>query len=285
MATKDTADEDDILLPEDTNADHEIEEDDLPAGEEGEEEEEGEGEGEGEEEEEPARGNMIPRHRYDSAAQRAKEAEAKLAAYEAEVNKTKAKDPVDDYEAQLAELDLKQAKLLADGEYEAAAKIAQQTRAIDRKRMEEEFENRSTHSSNATIEQIRLDQAIDTITTTYSVLNPESEDYDQSAVDEVLSLQRAFVSSGKNPTQALHDAVHYARIEGTPAPAAEKKRKTDVGKNLDTQKRTPPDTGKAGADSDTSGMKDKIPDINSLSEEEFDALPEATLRRMRGDAH
>jgi len=291
MATAENIEDDideDILLPEDTNPDHEITDDD-PVDENKDDDKSAASEDDTEDnnQSDTSQEGMIPRHRYQSASQRARDAEARVAELEAKIAPEPSAPATDDidYDAQLLDLDTRQAKMLADGEFENAARLSQEARMIERAQMQVEFEERNTQSANATVEQIRLDRAIEDLNGAYPVLDPDNDGYDQDLVDEVLTLQRAFVASGKNPTQSLYDAVHYARIEGDVPSAKSESRKTDVKKNIDAANKQPPELDKAGFDSNSGGIKDKDPDVTSLTEEEFDALPEATLRRMRGDVN
>jgi hypothetical protein len=56
-----------------------------------------------------------------------------------------------------------------------------------------------------------------------------------------------------------------------------------TAKNIAAAAKQPASTKDAGIDSDQAGVKDNV-DASSLTSEEFDALPEATKSRMRGDA-
>jgi len=275
-------DEDDILLPEDQA----VEEEEEEGLEEAEAPEEEEAEAPEEEEEEAPRSNgMIPKHRYDSAANRAREAERELAELRASMSpKEEQKEEADPY----ADLDLKLEQARADGDTAAAAGYNKQIRQMERAERDAEHEQRSQRTSESTRESIRLDSTIEALNTQYPNLDPDSDTYDQDSVDEVLRLQRAFVSSGTAPSTALQDAVRYVMPKGVaaaePAEPAQK-RKTDVKKNVDTANKQPPGLDKVGFDSDNSGKKDVLPDVNDLTEEEFDALPESTKRKMRGDVN
>ena len=54
-------------------------------------------------------------------------------------------------------------------------------------------------------------------------------------------------------------------------------RKTDVAKNIDAAKKTPPDAPDVRKEKAT-----ELPDMETISEADFDALPESTLRRLLG---
>jgi hypothetical protein len=60
-------------------------------------------------------------------------------------------------------------------------------------------------------------------------------------------------------------------------------KRTRVKENIKDAKKQPPDLSDAGADSDKSGKKSEDVDVTKLSTDEFDALPETTKKRLRGD--
>ena len=284
-------DEDDILLPEDQMTDDDLEEGEVEAGEveageaetekAGDEAKEEAEEEEAEEEEEPPKPGLIPKHRYDAASQRAREAEQKLAELQATLEpEAKVEETVDPFVA--LDLELEQAR--ADGDVKEAAAVAARIRQVEREERDNELSARSEQTSAATRESIRLDTAIEQLNIDYPSLSVDSDSYDQDTVNEVLRLQHALVSSGTAPTDALYEAVGYVMPAIKVAPATAKPRKTDVKKNLEADGKQPPSLDKVGYDSSAAGKKDVVPDISALSEEEFDALPSATLRKMRGDA-
>jgi hypothetical protein len=274
----------------------EVEEESTEEEETEESEEESEEEEEPEQEEEPqglekSKPIMIPKHRYDSASARAKAAEEKLAAYEA---KLESKQPaakqevVDDTDKALADLDLKRATALADGDVDLAAKISGEIRMLEKQAYQAEIKRSNSEVESSTVAKMKFDAAVDSITQQYDVFDPDSDNYDQAIVDETLDLQSAFEAKGYSATEALYKAVGYVIKDevATEAPEAKKEtpaaRKTDVKKNVDAAKRTPPSLEKSGLDSDATGAK-AVPNATELSEEDFDALPEATKARMRGD--
>ena len=73
-------------------------------------------------------------------------------------------------------------------------------------------------------------------------------------------------------------------LAGKAAPAKKNvdevsKKRAEVAKKLDAASKQPPEL--PGESSSSHG--EKAVDISTLSEEEFNALPEATLKRLRGD--
>ena len=240
-----------------------------------------------EEEEDKPGPIMIPKHRYDSASARAKAAEEKLARYEEANEKPSKKESevVSTDEEDLDALDLKMAEALSDGNHTEVAKISKEIRAIERKAYQTDMQNNSAKVESTTRESIQFDTAVESITAQYSVFDPDAKEYNQDVVDEVLELQSAFVGKGQNPAQALYKAVGYVIKEPVVEevkPKSPTERKTNVTKNIDTANRTPPSLSKAGVDSDKAGAT-ALPSVSELSEEDFDALPESTKARMRGD--
>jgi hypothetical protein len=111
-------------------------------------------------------------------------------------------------------------------------------------------------------------------------------------VDEVLARQSMFLERGQTPAQALDSAArevallydipsnYEAELDADPEPApapAPAPRKADVKKKVQQQRAQPPtmDAGSPG------GNENKSP--TNMSDAEFEALPEATKARMRGD--
>lgn len=77
--------------------------------------------------------------------------------------------------------------------------------------------------------------------------------------------------------------------QGEPEPEKEglknesDRKQAQVSKNLDVTKRQPASMKDVGLDSDKLGATSTTPDVNQMTREEFDALPESTKARMRGD--
>ena len=113
---------------------------------------------------------------------------------------------------------------------------------------------------------------------------------------EVTGLRDAFIIQGYTPADSLARAAEYTLaakhpelLQGAPEEAdvkvqqnkvvAEKRQKTTVQKKLVASKSQPPKMKGEG----TAARGEAAINVNVLSDEEFSALPEETLRRMRGD--
>ena len=96
---------------------------------------------------------------------------------------------------------------------------------------------------------------------------------------------------GYQAADALTKATKYVVSGNTPAPVQEaappksngaviqKKKTAAVKKKIEASQSQPPDLKGQGNAERGEGTFD----VNALSEDEFNALPEETLRRMRGD--
>lgn len=179
---------------------------------------------------------------------------------------------------------VKQKKLLRSAEIRKA------------ERAQLEFEMRQ--EMNQTVSQDRqmtaLQNAAAAMEEAYPVFDSNSDVFDQEITNEVVDLRDAFILKGYDAVDALSKAVKYVvkdhdldqAQESVPSLAG-KAQKTDelarkraqVSKKLRAAEAQPPEL--PGESSSNHG--DKGFDLSSMTEEEFAALPEATLRRIRGD--
>ena len=170
-----------------------------------------------------------------------------------------------------------------DGDKDKAKAIRKEIRQAEASKMESELtrdiEQKVTRSSTETAIQDAA-HAIE-----------EADDFNETLTAEVNKYMTGFVQSGQNPVEALEEATTYvlqknnmldASTESVPTlgntdPTA--KKKAQVSKKLKAAESQPPDLP-----GESSANKGEQPyDLNNMTEEEFDALPEATLKRIRGD--
>ena len=139
---------------------------------------------------------------------------------------------------------------------------------------------------------------------THEFYNPASESFDADAVSETLTLQEAFLAKGYTRADAMQTAANYyvamhrpatpeqpaslaAGAEGAEAatravqqkPAPKPRAPEEVQRNVAAAQAQPPVAEGVGNETVDPGL----PDITMMSQEEIDALPEATRRRLRGD--
>lgn len=261
---------------------------------------------EDEEEEEEGKGKkkpvLIPKSRYDSKAREAKrererreQLEIELAAARAEREKADGRPTTQsELDAKLDELEDKIEEARADNKMDEVKKLRAAARRLQNDFIQRQLAEVHQASTAAALETARLDAMIDLVEEHIPELraDEDNEEYDQDKVDEVQDLRSAFEAKGYTRLDALKKAVNYVfpgRLGGsttTEAPPAKEKPKksTDPKKKLDAASRTAPDMTKHGKGSDSTGLTTDMPDINKIgTDEEFEALPEAMIRRMRGD--
>lgn len=245
----------------------------------------------------------IPKSRFDEAVNKERSAreaaEQRLAALEKQLaestKQVEQSKQIGELEDKASVLSKQHAQLLVDGDVDQAAEVMKQIRSIDRQIAKAEMTTETQRATAATLESEKVDLAIAQLEAEHAVLNPDSDTFDPALANFVLSEQRRLMSEqGLPPSKALIKAGNdvVARFVAPKVdPEPEKKglknetdRKTEqVKKNLDADKRQPASLKDAGIDSDKAGQNKPTPDPRMLSQEEFDALPESTKAKMRGD--
>lgn len=281
---------DDIPSLEDTLLEPDAPEPDVPAAEEPEPDAEPAAEGEEPEaEEQPDAENppaevdkqLIPRARFNEVNDRAKAAERRAQELEARLNAT---IPPTEYDFESKEREYMDAVL--EGDHQKALGIRRDIRAAEMDLARTVAAAQATQAKEATKAELEFEQTVAGIEAEYPAFSQTSEAYNQELVDEALELHAGFVSRGYSPAAAMRKAVTYvAKVNGltgkseapAPAPAAPKRGPSTVKSKLDLAASQPPvQSGVSGGEVE--------PDYNNLSDEEWNALPKATIARLRGDA-
>lgn len=289
-----TDDEDEKQAPEDDKASE------VKDGEGKEEAKDGEKEDEkGEDKQDkPRRRQMVPIERLNTKARllreeraRREELERKLAELEAQGKaqpQTQAEaDELVQAREYLRQLDQALEQARADGDVEKAIQLTEEARNVERYLYQASIQRDIQEAQQSAVEEMKLNQLVEQVEQMYDVLNPDSESYDQETVDRVAEIQNALVAAGEPPSVALLKAVEYLMpsqevTEAREAEEAAQKREPDVKKNVQAAKQTPPDIGDAGISGDAAGATKSI-DVTSMDIDEFEALPESTLAKLRGD--
>lgn len=199
-------------------------------------------------------------------------------------------------EQDIVSMEAKHAQLLLDGETEKAALLVGEIRRAERQIALTESSRMSVRAKEMAKEEIRFEATIEQMESVYPVLDPKTEDYSQDLVDEVLMMKEGYEARGMAASAALKKAVGYV-MRGTEAPKAADEPKglgakddkggtrkaAQVAKNVDTAARQPAKTAGVGLDTDKTGST--FPeDAESMTQEEFAALPDSARAKMRGDA-
>lgn len=186
---------------------------------------------------------------------------------------------------------------MADGETEKATKLMREIRMLDRQVVETRSEMRTAVAEARAVEQVRYSTALERIEESFPQLNEDSDAYDSDLAQDVVDLKATYERRGMTPTQALQKAVkklvdvdtgdQKSATEVTPRVTAEQlaaqRKKDAVAKTAAAAKRTPPNTGKVGQDSDSAGGSLRAEDVVKMSQDDFNRLDEKELKRLRGD--
>ncbi len=238
----------------------------------------------------PATGDtMIPKHRYDSAARRANAAEEEARTLREELasrGDTPAEpangEPktVQELEAKIDALDIAIEDARKDGDASKVVQLNKEQRTYERSMYAQVAHDEATGAGTAAQQAAALDVLVDKLEQDYPVFNQDSKEFDQALTNEVLDMHEAFVAKGEAPAVAMAKAVGYIMPKNTGTAG----RGTDNKKNLDAAGRQAPDIGSTGAGSDTAGDAGDAASIGAMTSKEFDALPNDTKKRLRGDS-
>jgi len=257
----------------------------------------------------------IPKFRLDAATARARKAEAErdelqLKLVEAEKGKAddKTLSAAEQHDKTLADLDAKIAEAMKDGNSDEVAKLMAESRTAERGYQSEVNATNLQASSDNTRAQVDettlVNSILDQLEEQFPMFDENSDQFNADANADVLKVQRGLIAAGDTAADALVEAVNMVLpkygvtleedtstsekdAEAAKKLEAEKKatadKKKQVEKNLDTSGKMPPDMDNAGDDSDAAGPQGDLPNVLDLTDAEYDALPEATRKAMRGD--
>ena len=242
---------------------------------------------------------MVPKSRLDDALKRARTAE------EALKTRTPAAAEAGDFDLSTLDLDLPAAdtakmwdaaldnkpeeahKLFAGLVKTALVGALEKVVPALQKNLQSSVAQNITQHSGAEL----FDQAVTTVYETYSFLDSHSADFDAGIMADAVAFQRGYEAGGDTPAVAVIKAAQAAVKPHKPellvedsglkqpakAPAASA---SALKRNVDAAKAQP-------ARAPAVRSKERAPegeiDFDSLTDAEFDALPEAVKARARGD--
>jgi hypothetical protein len=193
-------------------------------------------------------------------------------------------------------LEKEYARALVDGESDKAAALMRSIRHTESQVAEAKAEMREQVVFIRAREAARYDITLERIEEAYPQLNPDDDAFDDEVLTDVADLKSVYEKRGMNPSKALQAAVKKllgAETKSQEAAASVTARVADkdvavsrkrdaVAKAADAVRRTPPSTRDVGMDSDKAGQL-KAADIMKMKQDEFAALSEEALARLRGD--
>ena len=233
---------------------------------------------------------MVPKSRLDEVLAKNKEMQKRLQTLESE---TKEEDTTPKYDFVAREKEYQE--LVLDGETDRAAQLREEIRSAEREQMMSEMQSKMGQTVQQDREAHELQQKANEIMEVFPVFDQKSKQFDERLANEVMELRDAFIFQGYGAADSLAKATEITLIRSKPellevetagttdaAPTLnkvvqEKKKQANVSKKVAASQSQPPQM------KGESTQNKKIVDINVLSDDEFGALPEETLRRMRGD--
>ena len=238
----------------------------------------------------PSKKQMVPKARLDEVLAKQKALQKQLD--EMTAQNAKSAEAPDAYDFDSKEVEYQ--NMVLDGETEKAVALRREIRKAERAQLEFEMRQEMNQTVSKDRQMTALQNAAAAMEEAYPVFYSNSDVFDQEITNEVVDLRDAFILKGYDAVDALSKAVKYVvkdhdldqAQESVPSLAG-KAQKTDelaikraqVTKKLRAAEAQPPEL--PGESSSNHG--DKGFDLSSMTEEEFAALPEATLRRIRGD--
>jgi len=222
---------------------------------------------------------MIPKSRFDEVLAKQKALAKKL---EEATNPIEKIENAPEYDFDAKEVEYQD--YILNGKTEEAAKLRGEIRNAERQSMMFDVQNQMGQTVQQSTELSALQAKAAELATAFPVLDETHANFDEVKTQEVLDLRDAFMVQGFTGSDALDKAAKY--IMGSPAPAvdnteqkqvAQRKQVANTSKKLEAAESQPP-TMKTGKQ-----KVEKKVDLSLLSADEFEALPDETLRRMRGD--
>jgi hypothetical protein len=228
---------------------------------------------------------QIPKQRLDAEIARRKQLEETLQRMQQQTKQEEIKAPEYDYESKEKEY----LKAMWAGEEDKALEIRTQIRTAEAAQHKFTAEQLAVSSTTQAESNVRFNQTVSQITSENPVYNPESDTYNKTVTDYTLGLRDKFMAAGDDPSMALQEAYTITKAQypelfapastlasSTPPPAV---KNTDIKQKVAAANKQPPALGGDGGTS----RGETVLDLDALSQEEFDALPAATLQRLRGD--
>jgi len=236
---------------------------------------------------------MIPKSRLDEALQKQRALQKQLDDLKRSQQEVTIDKPV---EYDFAKKELEYQELLLDGEAEKAAALRQEIRAAEYSNLvfeiQQNIDSKVDNQVHVTQEQQNLANEAVRIAEQYPALDQNSEVFNQEATEEVIELRDAFIEKGYDAVISLNKAVNYVVKTHNIKPGVDEiqkahnkqvdevsKKRAEVQKKLEAAEAQPPEM--AGESSASRGEKTINP--ATLTDDEFAALPESTLARLRGD--
>lgn len=233
---------------------------------------------------------MVPKSRLDEVLAKQKALQKQVDDMKA-ANEKPAEAP-EEYDFDTKEIEYQQ--LVLDGEAEKAVALRKEIRGAEKAQIEWEMEQKMGRTVQQNAQATALQQAAAEMEAIFPVFDQNSDQFNEEYTNEVVELRDAFIIKGYDAVDALGKAVNFVvkdrGLDNTPsdgsalAASQQKieqtaKKKAIVAKKLKAAESQPPELEGEGS----SSRGENVVNFGSMSEDEFNALPAATLQRLRGD--
>ncbi len=232
---------------------------------------------------------MVPKSRLDEVLQKQKALQKQLE--ELQTARVEAVTEAPEYNFAAKEAEYQQ--FVLDGESEKAIALRTEIRNAEKQQIMFEVQQTTTQNIQESTEVQAIQAKATELEQQYPVFDVNSADHDADLLKEALELRDAFMMQGYDGPYALERAVtttlnmkkpelletEAPKVDPKIAELNKKKQTAKVSEKIEASKQQPPSMKGEGA----AQRGDKPVDLNKLSEKEFQALPEETLKRLRGD--
>lgn len=233
----------------------------------------------------------IPKHRFDEVNERRKAAEEENARLKAQIEAGKPPEGDEEpYDVRAGEKEYMD--MLLDGDTDGALAKREEIDAAKEAKWKADTQTATKSELSTDAENSELMSLSREAETMFDVFNPDHEDYNQHLLNKVLTFMKGYESSGEMSrgdafVAGLADVVEMFDLmppeedaDADPEPKPTGKKKVDKRKAKLREQAHVPVAGEGAASADNGAV---APDIETMTDEEMDALPEKTLARMRGD--
>lgn len=239
---------------------------------------------------------LIPKARLDTEIGKRRELEDRVSAMEAERKAAEVEEEPEepfDYKAKVRE----EYEAVMEGDLDKAAEIRMEVSEYTAAQQAKQMDNVREDATTQTKAQLEFDDKVAELTEDFPTFDPDHVEFEPELLKSVLFKRDAYANAGMPVVEALEIAtLEVAKLNGLSrgavdpvvtnakdkeklSPADKKEIEAKVKRKLDAAAAQPPDIqGESSASRGETALH-----IEDMTEEEFDALPEATLKRYRGD--
>ena len=253
--------------------------------------------------------NLIPRHRYNYAARKRREAEAELETMRQELEQLRAQQEqaaqqepqpqepqgptLDQVYGRLSQLDAAIEDARIDGKREDVIRLRQEQRYLEQYAAAQQFKAPEAPAqpqspaidpnqmTQQVLETLQTRDTADRLESEYPMFNADSDQFNPEVTDEVMELFTDFVNTrGMARPEALEQAVRYVAgaygFQKVGQGAANQARQAQIKANLAAAQAQPTDISEVGLGSEKAGVTRSL-DVMNMSQEDFESLSDKDL--------